>query len=685
MKADSFKIAKVFSGGGDVHYVLPYFQREYAWEKSNWQVLLNDVIDIYEAYDPENEPEHFLGSLVVINDGTRSGTVPAFKLVDGQQRLTTVSLIFCVLARLAEDLKPALKVKIQKFLINPEETGLLRYKLLPTKKYGDQEVYLALLDGQNELPPNDSKIPEAFSFLHKEIEGKIKREEIELEKLFIVLSNCLQVVFIDLNQEERPYEIFESLNAKGKDLSQADLVRNYIAMKLPENKQGDIFDKYWSKIENLLQEKRTVGRSRLGELTAFLRHYMGFRTGSLINERHVYARFRDRIEKEFKSPNAFEQEVATLKRFSEYYDKLLRPNKESNRNIQTALERLNTLEVSTAYPFLLAAYDAMSQDLISHSDFLAGLNVLENYIIRRYIVGEPTNYTNKMFPSLWREIDPNNFVLSLTKIIITKNYPTDHKVRQATISEQLYGRSESRAKLALILDSINRHLSDKEKSGGYTILNDEPTIEHIMPQTLGKEWKQELGESWEQTYSDYINTLGNLTLVTQEWNSGLSNSVYALKKKKLNEHALKLNSVYFKKITGDWNEKAIRTRAEWLASHIVEIWFLLGNPPVSSHTMSAKPTSLKILGQSFTVGSWRDVAYYTAKTISEISDDFDNLAEQYPAYFDTDQFKNASKQLPNGWWLNVNLSASSIKNFCRNLIESAGISEEEWQVEEAAE
>lgn len=685
MQADSFKIAKVFSGGGDIQYVLPHFQREYAWEKSNWQVLLNDLLDIYEEFDPENVPEHFLGSLVVINDGTRSGTVPVFKLVDGQQRLTTVSLFFCVLSRLAEKTKPTLKIKIQKFLINPEESGLLRYKLLPTRKYGDQEVYLSIIEEQSQLPPNDSKIPEAFSFLYKEIESRVKREEIDVEKLFIVLSNCLQVVFIDLNQEERPYEIFESLNAKGKDLSQADLVRNYIAMKLPESKQGEVFDKYWSKIENLLQEKRTVGRSRLGELTAFLRHYMGFRTGILINERHVYARFRDRIEKEFKSKGAFEQEIATLKRFSEYYDKFLRPDHESDKNIRNALERLNTLEISTAYPFLLAAYDAMSQDLISHADFISGLNILENYIVRRYIVGEPTNYTNKMFPSLWREIDINNFVSSLTKTIITKNYPADHKIRQSIISEQLYDkRSESRAKITLILESINRHLSDKENSGGYTILNNESTIEHIMPQTLNKEWKEELGENWEQVYSDYIDTLGNLTLVTQEWNSGLSNSAYLLKKQKLSNHALKLNNVYFKQTISIWKEKSIRGRAEWLTSHILEIWVSLGNPPVS-RAVSAKPASLKIMGQSFTVNSWRDVAYYTAQVISEISDDFDRIAEQYPAYFDKDKFKNASKQLPNGWWLNVNLSAATIKNFCRNIIESADIKEEEWHVEEEEE
>jgi uncharacterized protein with ParB-like and HNH nuclease domain len=684
MKADSLRISKVFNSGGDVHYILPYFQREYAWEKTNWQMLLNDILAVYDSYSSENEPEHFMGSLVVINDGTRSGTIPAFKLVDGQQRLITISLLFCVLGRLAEKVKPNLRVKIQKLLLNPEEEGLLRYKLLPTPKYGDRDVYLALLNGEESLPHNDSKIPEAFEFLHTELKNRIVADELDLEKLFIVLNNCLQVVFIDLNQDERPYEIFESLNYKGKTLSQADLVRNYIAMKLPEPRQAEIFDKYWSKLENLLQEKRIVGRSGLGELTAFLRHYLAFRTGILIKEGYVYARFRDRIEKEFKTPVAFEQEVATLKRFSEYYDKLLRPEHETDNNIQAILIRLNTLEISTAYPFLLAAYESMSQGAISHSEFITGLQILENYIVRRYLVREPTNYTNKMFPVLWKEVDEKDFANSLRKAIIMKNYPPDHRVHQAILTEHLYERrSESRSKLALILETINRYLSDKEKSGGYTILNAEPTIEHIMPQTLDNEWKNELGQNWEQTYGDYLDTLGNLTLVTQEWNSGLSNSAYIVKKKKLEFHALKLNSGYFNKPIVNWDEKAIRDRAEWLTEHIFEIWHSLGTPPVTQ-TISTKPTKLVVIGQPYTVTSWRDVAYYTAITISEWMDDFDKIAEQYPAYFDKSQFKGACRQLPNGWWLYLNLSAVSVKSFCRNLIASADVSEDEWQVEESA-
>ena len=262
--------------------------------------------------------------------------------------------------------------------------------------------YLAIIENHDQLPANDSKIPAAFEYFYRQLKPRISGRQIDPERLFIVISNCLQVVFIDLNQNERPYEIFESLNAKGKPLSQADLVRNYIAMKLPENRQNEVFDKYWSKVENMLQEKRTVGRSNLGELTAFLRHYLTLQSEILINSGHVYARFRDRVEKDFSSPDAFEQELAKIKQFAEYYDRLLRPEKEPVEELRLALQRLNTLEITTAYRFLLAIHEAVSQGLISQKEFLSGLHILENYLVRRYITEEPTNYLNKVFTTLWR-------------------------------------------------------------------------------------------------------------------------------------------------------------------------------------------------------------------------------------------------------------------------------------------
>lgn len=684
MKADSLKISKVFANGGDVHYVLPHFQREYAWEKDNWQTLLNDVVGLYESYTPDKEPEHFMGALVVINDGTRNGVIPAFKLVDGQQRLTSISLMLCALGNIIESTHPNLLKRIRRLLTNPDETDILFYKLVPTKKYGDRDAYLSLLNG-SEFPQGiDSKIPEAYRFFFKELENRIKAETVDPDRLFLVLANSLQVVFIDLDQGERPYEIFESLNAKNKPLTQADLVRNYIAMKLPEKRQADVFEKYWSKIENLLQDKRNVGRSNLGELTAFLRHYLTMRSGVLCNERHVYERFRDRIENEFAPAESFEQEIATLKNFAEYYDRLLRPEHESDSNIKNKLRRLNVLEISTAYPFLMMVYEAYDDKRLSRAEFEEVLDILENYIVRRYLTSEPTNYLNKMFPTLWRELSPTKLVETLKKVIVTKRYPSDINVRREVLTEQVYDkRSQTREKIVLVLETINRHLSIKNHAGGYTILDKAATIEHIMPQTLSEEWKTHIGKSWEQTYKDYLDTLGNLTLVTQEWNSELSNSPFQNKKSRFAEHALRLNSEYFGQRISKWDDKAIQTRANFLTDEILEIWSELGTPPVVQKTTGKKPKSLTILGQSFVVNTWRDVAYYTSQTVSELVDDFEvRIASQMPAYFDKQEFQNACKQLPNGWWLYLNLSSSSVKSLCNNLIALAGISDEDWQLEE---
>lgn len=680
MKADSLKISKVFSSGGDIHYILPHFQREYAWEKKHWDTLLNDAFAIYEEYVPEKEPEHFMGSLVVINDGTRNGIIPAFKLVDGQQRLTTISLLLCALGRIVHETHPALTRRTQRLLVNSDEVGELYYKLMPTAKYGDRVAYLAIVKGETP-PPTESNIPQAYAHLNKELSAKITKGEIDPEKFFVVLTNCFQVVFIDLNQNEQPYKIFESLNAKGKDLSQADLVRNYIAMKLPSAGQEEVFTTQWSRIESLLQERRSVGRSRLGELTAFLRHYLAMRAGALCNEEHVYARFRDRIEKEFPMPNAFIDELSALRRFAEHYDKLLRPENEPRAEIQKALKRLNTLEITTAYPFLLAAYDAQSSGHIRVQDLQEALTILENYIVRRYVTGEPTNYLNKMFPTLWRDVNPQQFAPSLREVLVGRNYPSDNKVRQAVFAEELYdSRIQTREKTVLVLETINRHLS--VGSGGYTELDDRPTIEHIMPQQSppSDAWKGELGADWEQTHENYLHTLGNLTLVTQQWNSALSNDPFATKKQTLARHALRINSDYFSQNISRWSGAAIRDRASFLTKNILEIWPALGEAPPSQ--TQRRPVAVTILGDRYDLDTWRDLAVRTSERVIEWQNDFPAIAAQFPQYFRQEPAHPRYVQLSNGWWLNVNLNSKMVKSFCRRLTQAAGIPETEWELEE---
>ena len=589
MKADSFRISKVFSGGGDIHYQLPHFQREYTWDRPQWQTLLADAVELHDEMgpltkDPPNESsadvlppqrelEHFLGALVVISDGTRHGTIPAFKLVDGQQRLTSISLLLCALMRAMEQQNNrALARRARKLLVNGDEEGDLFYKLLPTTKYGDRNAYTALLRGEPQAPC-DSRIPLAFDYFLAEIKARIAAASLDPERFFQVLTHSFQVVFIDLNRDESPYRIFESLNGKGKPLTQADLVRNYIAMRLPAGDQEKVFNKDWSKVEGALQERRLVGRSRLGELTAFLRHFLAMRTGVLCSEEHVYARLRDRAEREFGTDALFAGEVATLARFASYYERLLRPQVETDPRVREALSRLSVLEVSTAFPFLLAASDAYASNVLTCDQLLGVFATLENYLVRRVLAGETTNFLNKLFPSLWAQIDLTDPVASLKIALAGRGYPSDAKIRSVLLTRSLYDKSElTRNRTALVLDSVNRHLSSG--SGGYTVLSGAATIEHILPQTASPDWLDEIGgDDPEGTHRELLHTLGNLTLVTQEWNSSLSNAPFVIKQKKLAAHALKMNADYFgRDEVIAWDADAIRARGTFLTDQILAIW-----------------------------------------------------------------------------------------------------------------
>lgn len=679
MQVNNFNIARVFSNGGNIFYFLPHFQREYAWDKENWVTLLEDIYNICDPNAVQQKTEHFMGSLVVIGDGTRDGIIPAFKLVDGQQRLTTLSIILKAFHDLIETDHTLLATNIKQLLVNQHAGGSSYFKIWPTKKYDDRNSYTALLNGGSISDNSESKIPLAYSYFHKELGHKLKKQEIDPNQLFLAITNRLYVVFIDLDNRERPYEIFESLNAKGRALTQPDLVRNYIAMRLPEAEQETIFDEYWSKIETMLREDRNVGRSRLGELTGFLRHYLAMQTGALPSQNSVYARFRDRMEKEYADHDKFVKEIARLKQFAGYYNRLLRPDAETDKDVAKKLKRLNILEITTAYPFLMSMYDAWQNDTISWNEFSSGLNHLENYIVRRYLTNEPTNYLNKMFPTLWRDVDLSDFETSLRRELVNRNYPSDSKVKVAVLTQELYEkRIQARQKVSLILETINRHLS--AGTGGYTRLDDSPTIEHILPQTLSPAWKEMLGDEWQDTYRDYLHTLGNLTLVTQEWNSSLSNAPFSEKKQKFEYHALKLNSAYFTNYIEKWNKNAIQARAEFLSQAILEIWPALGEIPVPS-SGTTKPQAVIILGETYPVDTWRDVAFYTAETVSQVVDNFTPIAEELSSYFGHEKFQHASRQLSNGWWLYVNLSGNRTKNLCQRLISLANIPEEEWELE----
>ncbi|MDB9510696.1 DUF262 domain-containing protein [Kamptonema animale CS-326] len=699
MDAKSFKISKVFSAGGAVHYIMPPFQREYSWEKPEWEVLLKDAIAIYEEYnpdsDPDREPEHFIGSLVVINDGTRNGTITAHNLVDGQQRLTTLSLLFLVLRDLVKPTDPKLANKINKFVVNSDEEGEgeIYFKILPTNKYGDRQAYQAIISEEKPNQP-ESGIPKAYNYFRHEIESTVKESELDIGRFFTVLQNCFQVVFIELNKNESPYHIFESLNAKGKPLTQADLVRNYIAMMLPTSQQENAFTKYWEKIEGLLQEKRTVGKSRMGELTAFIRHYLAMQTRNLCAESHICARFRDYCKE--LDDRKFVQEIANLLKFAEYYNKLLRPETEVHQDIKTALIRLNTLDLSTTYPFLLMLYNEYNSKNIDLAEFIESLTLLENYLVRRYICGKQTNYLNRIFPSLWKDItaikdEDEEITLpeALQKVLITKQYPNNNDVRQSINSRPLYDKNNPK-KIGLVIETINRHLS--KGTDGYTVLNKDKseTIEHILPQEPSKDWEKELGDELKQLLDYYLHTLGNLTLVTSEWNAQLSNSAFLVKKQKLAKHALQINNDYFSQSINRWDKQAILERANFLSNKFIEIWPSLGEQQVFPTPTFSKPKLMQICGDEISLSkqTWRQLTIQCCEwVIEKDSKRFENARNRLKSHFrdnipdGNSEEKGRWHELSNGCWINLNKSGIAHIDFCRRFLKAVGISEADWSIE----
>lgn len=672
MKADPQTIREVFSNGGYIQYRLPYFQREYTWGEDEWKTLLEDVFATYQEYVTERlTPEHFMGSLVRISDGVEQG-IPVFTLVDGQQRLTTISLLLCAIRTLVGESDEDTANEMGSMITNmPKKAGGDPwYKLLPTEKRGDQAAYRALLLA--EAPPQTaSRITNAYSYLLAAIKEAVTRE-VDLTRLYETVLQCLQVVTIDLNRHEQPYKIFESLNGKGKPLTPADLIRNYIAMSLPFELQEKVFKTHWQFIDDTLQEQREVGSSGIGELTAFFRHYLAMRTRNLYAKEHIYERFRDRMEgRDIPDTEAFVREIATLHRAAILYDRFLRPKNEPDKDIRHALGRLQMLDMSTAFPFMLLGYERYEAGEITKAQWLGVLSALENYFVRRFLVGRQANYLNSMFPRLWDDINLHDFDVSLRESIARRQYPTDDEVRNAVRTRSFPKNGFQR--LAFVLLTVNRKLS--EGSGAYTALDGEPTIEHVMPQTLGEQWRADLGEGWQEVYERYLHTLGNLTLVTAPWNASLSNATFAIKRERLREHGLQLNRASFNAALEKWDETAILDRAEWLAEQILAIWPAFVQPQQPSG-VAAVPVSVTIAEQTYPVSAWFEVLVVAANVAAAtLGNEFAALAAKIPWLIVPEKPNSPQRhrQLDNGYWLNINHDRKRSVALAQRVIGEAGI------------
>lgn len=653
MQAKETKLQDIIEG--TKQYVIPLFQRTYSWTPKEWEVLWKDLVELCEM---ENPRTHFIGSIVNMPTVSVPEGVAKYLLIDGQQRLTTIFILLTLLrnkARENQNLRFGDEVN-NTLLVNQYKDGNDYFKLMPTQV--DRLTFENLINGiSNET---ENQITRAYTFFEK----KMKQVELEPEKLKKIITSYFSVVSIVLDTDDNPYLVFESLNAKGRPLTQADLIRNYFFMRIHVDKQEKVYNDYWLPMQTALGEN----------LTEFIRHFL-MRNGNIIKQGDVYYALKESVS----TSNATDY-LSDLKRFSLYYQRLIYPELEPEVYLQKFFRRLNRIEVTTAYPLLLNFYSDYADLKISKEHFVTILKTLENYLIRRFVCNVPSNTLNKIFPVLYPQIiskHPDNVVEGFKTVLQGRGYPKDNEFYLRFRETKFYGGGDRQIKTKLILETIEESFAHKER-----VPFDKLSIEHIMPQTLSEWWQKELGAEWEETHDLFLHTIGNLTLTA--YNTELSNDAFPTKKKTLEESHLELNK-YFSEIPR-WTRHEIEQRADILAKRAIELWAYFGqentSPTDLQEVTGTSPLSLSILGQRIPVDSWRDVLEQTLNTVADLEPEkFEVLAHNFPRYLGKDKNKfKAIRQLQNGYYIEVHLSAQSIQKLCYQAMETIELTSEDWNV-----
>ncbi len=655
MQASETKLQEIIEG--NKQYVVPLFQRAYSWKKSQWESLWNDILELYHS---DNRRPHFMGSIVTMPTSAIPEGVSKYLLIDGQQRLTTIFILLCALRDKAKNIHDELAAEIHNtIIVNPYKKGLDHYKLQPTQV--DRQSFHSLINGQDYV--NNSGITECYLFFEK----KIRQSNLDFSDLKKVICSYLSIVSVVLSTEDNPYLVFESLNAKGEPLTQADLIRNYFFLRINTENQDGAYNKYWLPMQQTLDIN----------LTEFIRHYLT-RDGVEIKKDEVYFQIKERMIKR----DAIDY-LKDLYEFSEYYAKLLDPLKENNLKIRRCLERINRLEQATVYPFLLNCYHDYEENNLLEADFIAVLQILENFIIRRFICNVQTRGLNRIFSVLYSQVSKASnlahadFVERLKLDLQNRDYPKDTEFKDRLLDVKLYGTGRT-CKGKLILESIEESFYHKEQVS-FTNL----TIEHIMPQTITKWWQEHLGEEGDITHDLLLHSLGNITITA--YNGELYNAEFIQKKEILINSHLEINKYFENQET--WKREDIEKRSLYLAEKVLQIWPYFGNENLMNSAKTkvrgTTPKQLKIFGKEYPVKSWRDVLEKTLNVIADLdADKFKDVMEQFPRFISRDEkdFRDTRK-LENGVFVNVNLSARDINAFCIKAIETAEISLEDWQIE----
>jgi uncharacterized protein with ParB-like and HNH nuclease domain/predicted transport protein len=567
MKATEAKLLSFFQKSSQ--FVIPIYQRTYSWTDKQCRQLWDDIL---RAGSSDAIAVHFIGSIVYIEQGLSQVTHQAPLLViDGQQRLTTVSLLIEALARALGASEPvdgfsAAKLRYY-FLSNPLESGDRYFKLLLSQTDNDSLKSIIRNTEQPKVP--SLRVTQNFELFTELLAG-------QKGDLAVICRGLAKLVVVDIalsRDQDNPQLIFESMNSTGKELGQADLIRNFILMGLEHTFQTRLYEEYWRPME------QDFGQEAYGtQFDSFMRHYLTIRTGDIPREREVYEAFKDYSRSTPMQSAGIEVLVKEIRAFARYFCALALGH-EQDAALGRAFQDLRDLKVDVAYPFLLELYHDYASGTLNSADFVAAVRLVEAYVFRRAICAIPTNSMNKTFATFGKALRKDRYLESIQAHFLMlpsyRRFPADDEFRRDLHTRDVYN-FRSRSYWLRRLENHGR----KER-----VPVDEYTIEHILPQNpdLPVAWKQALGPDWQRVQQQWLHTLGNLTLTG--YNAEYSDRPFTEKRDMpggFKQSPLKLNAGLGQ--LGVWNEAAIRERAGRLADQALAVWTA---PKLDAATLAA--------------------------------------------------------------------------------------------------
>lgn len=550
-------------------FIIPIYQRSYSWAEKECRQLWDDIL---RTGSNEAISAHFVGSIVYIEKGLyQVSSQSPLLVIDGQQRLTTVTLLVEALARVLGDAEPVDGFSARKlrnyYLLNPEEVGERHYKLLLSQT---DKASLTAIVGGTELPKEHSlRLARNFEFFRKVIDDR-------KGDLTAVCRGLAKLVVVDIalsRDQDNPQLIFESMNSTGLELSQADLIRNFILMGLEPTLQTSLYEKFWRPMEVDFGQEAYVSH-----FDGFMRHYLTVKTGEIPKLDEVYDAFKLHARSAGVVTAGVEELVKDLRAFARYFCALAL-DAESHPELKLAFQDLRELKVDVAYPFLLELYQDYAAGQLSGTDLAAVVRMVEAYVFRRAVCAIPTNSMNKTFGTFGKALKKERYLESIKAHFLRlpsyRRFPSDEEFRRGLQSRDLY-HFRSRSYWLRRLENHGRKES---------VSVDEYTIEHILPQNeeLSTAWREVLGPDWKKLQQTWLHTIGNLTLTG--YNSEYSDRPFSEKRDMpggFRVSPLKLNAGLGQ--VERWDEAAIRARGARLSDAAVEVW---GAPKLPAESLAA--------------------------------------------------------------------------------------------------